>query len=93
MGTKCHGAGRFKWQIAADRWVGDANCGGKFGPALKRTGYDGIFITGRSERPVYLLITDQKVEVRDAGHLWGRDSVEAENIIKEEAGSNLKVVQ
>lgn len=93
VGTKCHGAGRFtvvSKSPLTGGW-GDANCGGKFGPALKRTGYDGIFITGRSERPVYLLITDQKVEVRDAGHLWGRDSVEAENIIKEEAGSNLKV--
>ena len=33
---------------------GDANCGGTFAPAIKRCGYDGIFFTGISEKPVYL---------------------------------------
>jgi aldehyde:ferredoxin oxidoreductase len=94
VGTKSHGAGRFtvvgKSPLTGG-W-GDANCGGKFGPALKRTGYDGVFVTGRAETPVYLLITDQKVEFRDASHLWSRDTLETEKTIKKEAGGSLKVI-
>ena len=48
---------------------GDANCGGYFGPYLKFAGYDGVFFTGASEKPVYLLIDNGKAELRDASHL------------------------
>jgi len=57
---------------------GDANCGGNFAPAIKRCGYDGIFVKGISEKPVYLYSNGTKVELRDASHLWGMDAVEAE---------------
>lgn len=61
---------------------GDANSGGYFGPHLKFAGYDAVFITGVSDSPVYLLIDDQKVEIRDASHLWGKDCYDTERQLK-----------
>jgi len=40
---------------------------------LKSAGYDGITFLGKAERPVYLLVTDEGAEIRDASHLWGLD--------------------
>lgn len=57
---------------------GNANAGGSFGPAIKRSGFDAIFFTGRSEKPVYLLITDDKISLEDASFLWGKDIVETD---------------
>jgi aldehyde:ferredoxin oxidoreductase len=62
---------------------GDANCGGNLSPALKRAGYDAIFFTGISDKPVYLEVTDQKAELKDASALWGKDTVETEAMLKE----------
>lgn len=63
---------------------GDANSGGFFGPELKRTGYDAIFFKGISKKPVYLWVYDRKIEIRDACHLWGKDTAETEDAIKQE---------
>ena len=52
----------------------DANSGGFFGPELKKAGYDAVFVTGASSKPVYLWINDGKAEIRDASHLWGKDT-------------------
>jgi len=68
-----------------DTW-GDSNVGGFFGPELKSCGYDGIIFTGASTKPVYLLITDEKTELRDASHLWGKDIVETTQSIQGELG-------
>jgi len=65
---------------------GDANSGGYFGPYLKFAGYDGIFVSGVSEKPVYLFINDGKAEIRDAAHLWGKDTFETEDILHAEHG-------
>lgn len=70
---------------------GDSNCGGKFGPQLKRAGYDGVFITGKSDRPVYVFLDDGKAEIRDAGDLWGKDSCETEKILKAALGNKVEV--
>jgi len=64
----------------------DANSGGFFGPELKKAGFDAVFISGASLKPVYLWINDGKVEIRDAGKLWGKDSVETEAALVEETG-------
>lgn len=66
------------------RGWGDSNSGGYFAPAIKQCGYDGIFFTGKAEKPVYLLIYEGKIELRDASHLWGKTTVETEEIIREE---------
>ena len=62
---------------------GDANSGGYFSPAIKKAGYDGIFFKGKSEKPVYLAIANNKIELRDATDLWGVDAVETEKRLKE----------
>jgi aldehyde:ferredoxin oxidoreductase len=70
---------------------GDANCGGYFGAYLKFSGYDGIFFTGISAKPVYLFIDNGKAELRDAGHLWGRDTYETDDALKEELGKDTAI--
>ncbi|HEY75833.1 MAG TPA: aldehyde ferredoxin oxidoreductase family protein [Thermoflexia bacterium] len=70
---------------------GDANCGGNFGPALRGAGYDGLFVTGASERPTYLYVDDEHVELRDAADLWGLDTVETEQALRERLGSDVRV--
>jgi len=62
--------------------LGDSSAGGHFGPELKQAGYDQVIITGRSERPCYLLITQDKVELRDASCLWGKDIWETSSSIR-----------
>ncbi len=64
----------------------EANSGGFWGPELKWAGYDGIFISGASPKPVYLLISKGKAEIRDASHLWGKDANETDDILQQELG-------
>lgn len=52
--------------------IGASNSGGHFGPELKYAGYDGIIFEGKSEKPAYLYINDDQVELRSAEHLWGK---------------------
>jgi aldehyde:ferredoxin oxidoreductase len=70
---------------------GDANSGGYFGPYLKFSGYDAVFFNGISSKPVYLFVNDGKAELRDAGHLWGKDSRETEEILKSELDKKVAV--
>jgi len=70
---------------------GHGNSGGSFGPALKRSGYDGIIFRGISPKPVYLKIGDGKAELRDARHLWGKTVPETEDLIQEELGKNFAI--
>jgi len=58
--------------------------GGCFGAELKFAGYDAIIVEGRSEKPVYMWINDDKVEFRDAGKVWGMMTLEARDFIREE---------
>ncbi len=70
---------------------GDANSGGIFGPTLKFAGYDAVFFTGKSAKPVYLFIDNGKAELRDAGKLWGKDIYETEEMLREELGKGTEV--
>ena len=70
---------------------GDANSGGFFGPYLKFSGYDGVFFTGKSPRPVYLLIEEEKAELKDASHLWGKGSYETEKTLEAQYGNQCRV--
>jgi len=70
---------------------GDANSGGYFGSRLKFAGYDAVFFTGISEKPVYLFINNGKAELRDAAHLWGKDTYQTEAILKSELGKGVEV--
>ena len=64
--------------------MGNSNAGGYFGPAMKKAGFDHIVIQGKAQEPVYLWIDDDTVEIKSAGHLWGKNIREAEAQIKEE---------
>ena len=70
---------------------GEANCGGSFSPAIKRCGYDGIFFTGISKTPVYLYVKNGRAELHDASHIWGKDTVESEEMLIAETGSHSRV--
>jgi aldehyde:ferredoxin oxidoreductase len=70
---------------------GDANCGGHFGPHLKMAGFDGVFFTGISPKPVYLLIDNGHAELKEAGSLWGKDTYETEDILEGQYGPTAKV--
>jgi aldehyde:ferredoxin oxidoreductase len=65
--------------------LGDTNGGSHFGPELKYAGYDHIVFTGKADRPVYLWINNDEVELRNAGHLWGKLTGEVSQIIKNDA--------
>ncbi|TYO95337.1 aldehyde ferredoxin oxidoreductase family protein [Desulfallas thermosapovorans] len=67
---------------------GDSNCGGHWGPELKQAGYDHIIITGQAEHPVYLWLDNDRVTIRDARHLWGKDTWSTDEAIKKELGDN-----
>lgn len=62
------------------------SAGGYWGARLKFAGYDHVVVRGRSETPVYLWISNDGVEIRDASHLWGHTIPEADAMIKEEVG-------
>lgn len=70
---------------------GDSNCGGFFGPELRRCGYDGLFLTGIADRPVYLTLHKGAVEFREADHLWGTDAVACEEELKRRQGKGWQV--
>ncbi len=70
---------------------GDANCGGYFGPAMKRAGYDAVYFVGQSERPVYLLLDKGRAELRDASGIWGRDTAQTEDLLKAELGEQVQI--
>jgi aldehyde:ferredoxin oxidoreductase len=66
--------------------VGEAVAHGTFGAEMKRAGYDAVILTGKSEKPVYLWIDDDSVQLLDAAHLMGKSPSETEDAIKDELG-------
>jgi len=88
VGTKIPGMVRMN--IAAKSpltgFIGLSGSGNSIGAMLKYAGYDQLVITGRAEKPVYLVITDAKVEIRNAGELWGKDILQATDEIRERLG-------
>lgn len=87
-GIPCLGSGRC--DVAAKSpltgAVGDSNVGGFFAPELRFAGYDHLVISGRAERPVYLWINDGEIQIKDASHLWGKDTFETQTIIRSDHG-------
>ncbi|MGQ9599112.1 MAG: aldehyde ferredoxin oxidoreductase family protein [Anaerolineae bacterium] len=66
---------------------GDSYHGGFLGAEIRYAGFDGILIEGEAETPVYLLIEDDRVEFRDARHLWGLDTGQLYRAMRDEIGS------
>lgn len=70
---------------ATGLWA-ESNIGGFWGPELRAAGYDGLWITGKAEKPVYLWINGSRFEIRDAAHMWGQNTYTTQDKIKEEVG-------
>ena len=59
--------------------LADSHCGGNFATKLKRAGFDAVLIRGKSKKPVYVEITEKGAEIKDASHLWGKDTKETQD--------------
>jgi aldehyde:ferredoxin oxidoreductase len=70
---------------ATNLW-GESNCGGFWGVELRKTGFDGLLITGRSSEPTYLWIYDEEVQFRSAIHLWGKETYSTQDAVLLELG-------
>ncbi len=66
--------------------AGAGHAHGNWAAFLKHANYEGIVVTGQSDTPVYLVIDDEKVELRDARHLWGTGTRETERLVRSELG-------
>ena len=64
--------------------IGDAQAGGFWPAECKNAGFDAIVIKGRAAKPVYLWLHDGEAELRDASHLWGLVTGEAQAKIRDE---------
>jgi len=73
--------------------LGFGNSGGFFGPAMRSAGYDHIIFEGKSDKPVFLFINDDHIEIRDASHIWGKDTHETEDMIRKETENSGKRVR
>jgi len=87
-GTSVPGSGRYGVVTKSPltgAWC-ESNGGGSFGPELKTAGYDAIFFSGISPKPVYLLIRNGETKLLDASKLWGKDAYETDDLIHAETG-------
>jgi aldehyde:ferredoxin oxidoreductase len=95
-GTKAPCSGRVEvvTKSALTGLMGLSNAGGHFGARLKQAGLDGLVLRGASRTPVYILISKEMIQIRDALHLWGRDTWETEELIGAELQDpNLKRIK
>ena len=73
---------------------GEAEAGGWWGPELKKAGFDAIIIKGCSSSPVFLWIKDNRIEIREAKHLWGKETGVVQELIRKELKDDkIKIVQ
>ena len=71
--------------------IAASNSGGNWGPELKFAGYDVLIVEGKASKPVYLWIQDDKVQIRDAAHLWGKEVPETTEALYAETAPDAKV--
>jgi len=88
-GTSGPAVGRFVVvaRSPATRLWGESNCGGFWGVELRKAGYDGIWVSGHADHPVYLWVRDGQVEIHDASHLWGLDTYQTQEAVTAELRS------
>ena len=70
---------------------GESSCGGNFATELRQAGWDGIIVSGASKKPVYLVVEDNKAEIKDASGLWGKNTQEITDILHEKYPGNKQV--
>ena len=84
-GTACPGTrASFVNQSVYTGLVSHAEVGGHFGNELKWAGWDGIYVKGKSKKPVWLSVKDDKAEIKDASKMWGKDTETTEEMILKE---------
>lgn len=71
--------------------LGSCVSGGYFGPELKFAGFDGIIVEGKAKNPVYLFLSNDRIELRNAGHLWSRTVSETIREMAKETGGDGKI--
>jgi aldehyde:ferredoxin oxidoreductase len=88
--------GGSRWTIcgksAATERFSYCNLGGGWGANLKFAGYDAVVVHGQSERPVYLLIDGDQVELKSASAIWGKGTIQTREALKREIGGSVRVV-
>jgi aldehyde:ferredoxin oxidoreductase len=67
---------------------GDGNIGTMASVHLRKAGYDGLIVEGKSETPCYLLIEDEKVKILNASELWGKNTFESQDLLEKRHGKN-----
>lgn len=72
--------------------IASSNSGGVWGARLKYAGYDALIVEGASDKPVYMVIDDDHVEIKDASKLWGKTSLDVEEELKALYGHEASVV-
>ena len=93
MGTGAPCSGRFETIAKSPLTgiIGTSSCGGPFGMALKTAGWDGLLITGKADRPVYLKLDQEGVKFKDAAHLWGQKIPETQQTLEVNKGGSLVI--
>ncbi len=88
VGTAMPSSGRYSVCALSPATLiwGESNSGGYFGPELRFAGYDGIVITGKAQKPVWLSIVEGKAELHDATGIWGADSYATQKKVQEALG-------
>ena len=87
-----------RWLACGKTAAGDpesfswGNLGGSWGNKLKSAGYDGIVVLGKADKPVYLYLHDDKVDIRDASRLQGKNAFHAIDELKAELGKDVSVL-
>jgi aldehyde:ferredoxin oxidoreductase len=91
VGTKAVNSGRHHvvTRSPLTSVIGESDSGGTFGAELKRAGYDGVIFKGKARKPLYLWINDGDVQLCDASQLWGRDTYEVDEILKQDLGKDI----
>ncbi|MBM3132156.1 MAG: aldehyde ferredoxin oxidoreductase family protein [Chloroflexi bacterium] len=87
-GTTMPGGSRFSVCAKSpltDIW-GESSCGGSFAAWLRSAGFEGVAVSGASKKPVYLVIKDGKAEIKDAADLWGKNTYEIIDLLRERHG-------
>ncbi|WP_066627735.1 aldehyde ferredoxin oxidoreductase family protein [Labilibacter marinus] len=91
-------AGTSRFTVAAKSPLSDAfgnsEAGGFWGPELKFAGYDAVIVEGKAAEPCYISINNDKIEIKKADHLWGKETGPVQDAIREEMGNKrVKVLQ
>jgi aldehyde:ferredoxin oxidoreductase len=88
VGTAMPSAGRYSVCALSPltRIWGEANSGGFFGPELRFAGYDGVVVTGCSDKPVWLSIVDGEAQLHHASEIWGNDSYRTQELVRAALG-------